>query len=162
MQKRSRGWNLWEKCMHVQDCLCLNLGCTFITGQKTEILFACQAKGEEAIEKCHVDKLLDWGRTFDDVQLFMYYNRSMYFNAFYRVLDGEMVYGEYYTETYQKKYRKMPKDVEDQLSNNTNNLATEWSYDPHYLRYQKELENANAWVVNVKKRCLDLVSKSSC
>lgn len=126
-------------------------GWAFIGGQKTEILFDCQVRGEKAIEKCHVDKLLEWGKTFNDVQLFMHYNRSMYFNAFYRVLNGEMVYGEYETESYQKKYGKLPKNVKDLTDSDANTVALEWSYDPDYLRYQKELENAKAWVVNVKE-----------
>lgn len=126
-------------------------GWTFIAGQKTDLLFDCQVKGEEAIEKCHVDKLLEWGKTFNDVQLFMHYNRSMYFNAFYRVLNGEMIYGEYETESYQKKYGKIPKNVQDLPDSNANTVALEWSYDPDYLRFQKELENAKAWVVNVKE-----------
>lgn len=123
-------------------------GWTFIAGQKTDILFNCQAKGEKGIEKCHVDKLLEWGKTFNDVQLFMHYDRSMYFNAFYRVLNGEMVYGEYETESYQTNYGNMPINVKELPDNNANTVAMEWSYDPDYLRYQKKLENAKAWVVN--------------
>lgn len=126
-------------------------GWTFIAGQKTDMLFDCQVKGEKAIEKCHVDTLLEWGKTFNDVQLFMHYNRSMYFNAFYRVLNGGMIYGEYETESYQKKYGKIPKNVKDLPDSNANTVALEWSYEPDYLRYQKELENAKAWVVNVKE-----------
>ncbi len=125
-------------------------GWTFIAGQKTDILFDCQVKGEEAIEKYHVDKLLKWGKTFSDVQLFMHYDRSIYFNAFYRVLNGEMIYGEYETESYQKKYGKMPKNVKDLPDSNANTVALEWSYEPDYLKYQKELENAAAWIVNIK------------
>ncbi len=125
-------------------------GWTFIAGQETDILFGCQVKGEKAIEKCHVDKLLEWGKTFNDIQLFMHYDRSMYFNAFYRVLNGEMVYGEYETESYHKKYGKMPKNLKDLPDCDANTVAMEWSYEPDYLRYQKELEGAKAWVVNIE------------
>ncbi len=127
-------------------------GWTFIAGQKTEILFNCQVKGETAIEKCHADKLLDWGKVFSDVQLFMHYNRSMYFNAFYRVLNGEILYGEYETESYDKKYGKLPAEIKDLPDSNANTIASVWSYDPDYLRYEKELTHAIAWVVDVKQR----------
>lgn len=125
-------------------------GWVFIAGQQVEILFNYQVNGEKAIEKWQVDTLLKWGKTFTDVQLFMNYNKSMYFNAFYRVLNGIMIYGEYETESYQCKYGKLPKHIKDLPDNNVNTVAIEWSYDPDYLRYQKELENAQAWVMSIK------------
>ncbi len=126
-------------------------GWTFIAGQKTEVLFDCQGEGEGEIEMCHVHRLLEWGRTFNDVQLFMHYDRSLYLNAFYRVLNGEMVYGEYETESCKRKYGKLPKNVKDLHDGNANTVAVEWSYEPDYLRYQRELKDAKAWIVNVAR-----------
>ena len=153
LEGEEKPWSEALENMHACDGMLMYefRGWTFIAGQKADILFECQVKGEEAIEKCHVDKLLEWGKTFNDVQLFMHYNRSIYFNAFYRILNGEMVYGEYETESYTKKYGKMPKNVKDLPDSNANTVAIEWSYEPDYLRFQKELENAKAWVVNVKE-----------
>ena len=126
-------------------------GWVFLAGQLVDSLFAEDGvKGEKAIEKRHVDKLLEWGKTFTDVQLFMHYDRSEYFNAFYRVLNGKLEYGEYETESYQKKYGKMPKNIKELPDNNANTVAIEWSYEPDYLRYQIELKNAKAWILNVK------------
>ncbi|MCB0668428.1 MAG: hypothetical protein KDC80_21535 [Saprospiraceae bacterium] len=153
LQGEEKPWSEALKKMHACAGMFMFEFCgwTFIAGQKTDILFDCQVKGEKAIVKCHVDKLLEWGKAFNDVQLFMHYDRSMYFNAFYRVLNGEMVYGEYESESYQKKYGKIPENVKDLPDGNANTVALEWSYDPDFLRYQKELEDAKAWVVNVKE-----------
>ena len=126
-------------------------GWVFLAGQLVDSLFAEDGvKGEKAIEKRHVDKLLEWGKTFTDIQLFMHYDRSEYFNAFYRVLNGKLEYGEYETESYKKKYGKMPKNIKELPDNNANTVAIEWSYEPDYLRYQIELKNAKAWILNVK------------
>lgn len=128
-------------------------GWTFLAGQLVDTLFTEDGiKGEESIEKLHVDLLLEWGKTFSDIQLYMHYNRSMYVNAFYRVLNGEMVYGEYETESYRKKYGKLPMNLKDLPDNNANTVAIEWSYDPDYLRYQRELDNAQAWIVNINDK----------
>lgn len=75
-------------------------GWTFLAGQEIDVLFILPAKNEEAIEQHYVNKLLSMGKIFPDVQLFMHYDRSTYLNAFYRVLGGELLYGEYYTESY--------------------------------------------------------------
>ena len=125
-------------------------GWVFIAGQNLGGLFGSYPKGEEAIEKHQVEKLLNWGKVFNDVQLYMHYDKSMYFNAFYRVLNGALVYGEYETESFQKKYGKMPKTVKDLPDNNANTVAMEWSYDPDYLCFQKALKDAKAWLVNVR------------
>lgn len=126
-------------------------GWTFLAGQLVDSLFVEKGvTGEEAIEKLHVDKLLKWGKSFTDVQLYMHYDRSMHFNAFYRVLNGEIIYGEYESESYHKTYGKMPKNVKDLPDNNANMVAIEWSYEPDYLRFQKELKNANSRAVNIK------------
>lgn len=153
LEGEERSWVDALESMHACESMFMYefKGWTFIAGQKAQMLFDCQVKGEEAIEKCHADKLIEWGKTFNDVQLFMHYNRSMYFNAFYRVLNKKMVYGEYKTESYQKKYGKLPKNIKDLPDNNANTIALEWSYEPDYLRFQKELENDKAWIVNVKE-----------
>lgn len=127
-------------------------GWVFLAGQKVDWLFSKEGiKGEAAIEEHHVDTLLEIGKQFSDVQLFMFYNRSMYFNAFYRVLNGQMLYGQYYTESYEKEYGKMPKAIKDLHDSDANTVASEWSYDPDYLRFCKELENAKVFIVNAKE-----------
>ena len=125
-------------------------GWTFLAGQNLGSLFAPYPKGENNIESHQVELLKKWGNEFSDIQLYMHYNRSTYLNAFYRVLEGKLVYGEYETESYQIKYGKMPKNVKELPDNNANTAAIEWSYEPDYLRYQIELENAKAWILNVK------------
>lgn len=126
-------------------------GWVFIAGQLVDSLFVeNRIKGEKAIKELYVNKLLEWGQMFNDVQLFMHYDRFTYFNAFYRVLNGKLFYGEYETENYKENYGKIPKNVKNLPDNNANTVAIEWSYDPDYLRYQKELENAKAWIVYVK------------
>lgn len=127
-------------------------GWTFLAGQKVDILFECKGESEKEIEHEHVEKLLEWGRTYNDIQLYMHYNRSNYFNAFYRVVDGDLRYGEYYTESYEKKYGKMSKNLKNLPDNNANTIAMEWSYDPDHLRFHKELKDIKVWVVNIKEK----------
>jgi hypothetical protein len=126
-------------------------GWTFLAGQNIETLFDCKEKGENKIEKFHVEKLKDWGKSFYDIQLYMHYDRSMFFNAFYRILNGEIVYGEYHTESYQKKYGKLPKNLKDLPDNKAYTIASEWSYDPDYLRFCPELDDVKAWIVETRK-----------
>lgn len=123
-------------------------GWVFIAGQKICTLFYSHAKSEKKIEMSYVDNLLKWGETFIDIQLYMHYNRSTYLNAFYRVLNGKMHYGEYYTESYSKTYGKPSKSISNLPDNNANTIAREWSFDPDSLRYHKELKNGKAWVMN--------------
>ena len=129
-------------------------GWTFLAGMDIGELFAPYPKGEKAVESHQVKLLKKWGKDFLDIQLYMHYDRTEYFNAFYRVLHGKLKYGEYETETYSKTYGRMPREIKNLPDNDANTVAMEWSYEPDYLRYQKELENAKAWVVrkNHKKK----------
>ncbi len=124
-------------------------GWTFLAGIKTEILFGCKPGSEKEIEKCHVDKLLDWGQRFNDIQLYQHYDRSAYFNAFYRVLDGKIEYGEYETESYQTTYGTKPDGIIKMPGNEAYHAAGVWSIDPDTLRFEPELKNAKAWIMNI-------------
>ncbi len=42
----------------------------------------------------------------------------------------------------------MPKAIKDLHDSDANTVASEWSYDPDYLRFCKELENAKVYIVN--------------
>ncbi len=129
--------------------MCEFRGWTFLAGQNLTGLFAIDATEEEEIEKCHVDRLLEWAKSFMDIQLYMQYERSMYFNAFYRVLNGKLIYGEYQSDTYQIKHGTVPKNIENLPDNNASTIASEWSFDPDHLRFRKETENAKAWIVKI-------------
>lgn len=65
----------------------------------------------------------------------MYYDWFLYFNVFYRVLNGELKYGEYEIVFYEKIYGKMLRNMKDLFDNNVNIVAIEWSYEFDYLCY---------------------------
>lgn len=125
-------------------------GWSFLAGQLIDGLFDHDVRGESALEKQKLERLLKWGKVFIDIQLYMHYDRSEYFNAYYRVLNGKLFYGEYFTESYQIKHGKMPKNIKDLPENVASTVASEWSYDPDYLCCCQELENAKVTILKLK------------
>ena len=142
----------WEEALNeMEQCNGMFLfeqnGWTFLAGQLVDSMFKCNGENEKEIEAEHVAKLLEWGKSFSDVQLFMQYDRSTYFDAFYRVLNGKMIYGTYYTESYQTEYGAMPIDIKLLPESNAISASGVWSINPDSLRYEKStLEGA--WVVS--------------
>ena len=124
---------------------------TFVAGIKTEVLFGCPPSTESISEKCHVSKLLEWGKRFNELQFYQHYNRSTFFNAFYRIHAKEIVYGEYETEFYNKTYGAKPDGIIKMPSNEAYNAAGVWSIDPDTLRFEPELKNAKPWIMNIKQ-----------
>jgi hypothetical protein len=124
---------------------------TFIAGGKTELLFGCAPSTEAESEKCHVNKLLEWGKWFNELQFYQHYDRSEYFNAYYRIHAGEIVYGEYETESYKKSYGTKPDGIIKMPSNEAFNAAAVWSIDPDVLRFEPELKGAKPWVMNISQ-----------
>ncbi|MBK8346850.1 MAG: hypothetical protein IPL08_04240 [Saprospiraceae bacterium] len=124
---------------------------TFLAGIKTEVLFWCPPSSESISEKCHVSKLLEWGKRFNELQFYQHYDRSTFFNAFYRIHAKEIVYGEYETEFYNKTYGAKPDGIIKMPSNEAYNAAGVWSIDPDTLRFEPELKNAKPWIMNIKQ-----------
>ncbi len=124
---------------------------TFVAGIKTEILFGCPPSDEATSEKCHVNKLIQWGKRFNELQFYQHYDRSTFFNAFYRIHAKEIVYGEYETEFYNKTYGAKPDGIIKMPSNEAYNAAGVWSIDPDTLRFEPELKNAKPWIMNIKQ-----------
>ena len=124
---------------------------TFVAGIKTEILFGCPPSSESISEKCHVSKLLEWGKRFNELQFYQHYDRSTFFNAFYRIHAKKIVYGEYETESYNKTYGAKPDGIIKMPSNEAYNAAGVWSIDPDTLRFEPELKNAKPWIMNIKQ-----------
>ncbi len=122
---------------------------TFLAGIKTEVLFGCPPSGEAKSEQCHVSKLLEWGKRFNELQFYQHYDRSTFFNAFYRIHAKEIVYGEYETESYQTTYGTKPDGIIKMPGNEACHAAGVWSIDPDTLRFEPELKNAKAWIMNI-------------
>ena len=114
-------------------------------------LLAPYPEGEMAIEQHHVTKLLEWGKTFIDVQMYYFYDRVEYVSAYYRVYNEQVVYGSYYSESYQNTHKKAPAVIKNLLDETPSMVASEWSFNPDYLRYCKELKDAKAWIVKLRK-----------
>ena len=146
----------WKKAlelMHKNDGLFLfeYKKWTFVAGIKTEVLFGCPPSTESISEKCHVSKLLEWGKRFNELQFYQHYDRSTFFNAFYRIHAKKIVYGEYETESYNKTYGAKPDGIIKMPSNEAYNAAGVWSIDPDTLRFEPELKNAKPWIMNIKQ-----------
>jgi hypothetical protein len=118
-------------------------GWTFLAGPKVESLFNSNYFGGNSFDQKYINHMIEWGKTFCDVQLYLHYDRSENLNAFYRVLNGTLFYGEYYSEDYSKKHGRLPKNLKHLSEVEAATAASEWSYDPDFLRYQKETVDNN-------------------
>lgn len=121
-------------------------GWTFIAGSMVNQVLEKMAGGKELTDKIIIQQLEKLGTEYSDVQYYMYYDRSTYINAFYRVLQGSLFYGEYETEEGKKKHGRTPKIIKDISSEDANNVAAEWSYSPDSLRFYKESKEAKVWL----------------
>lgn len=119
-------------------------GWTFLAGQRLEELF--DKSSVLSNEQKYINSLIELGKIFSDVQLYIHYDRSVYINGYYRVLNGKLFYGEYSSEEYRKKHGKLPYNLKHLAELNPGTAASEWSYDPDYLRYQKETNLSKVWL----------------
>ncbi len=120
-------------------------GWSFLAGELIYNFFKPLYEGEEKREKQIVNKLLEWGTYFSDVQLNIfddYHNGSI--GAYYRILDGKLVFGIYNTELLIKAYQP------EETTYRRISFSSRWSYDPDDLRYNEELKDAQAKIIYLK------------
>ena len=141
-------WDDALNAMHQEEGLFIYAfkGWTFLAGSKVNLLLERMAGKKDLSDKLIIQQLEKLGAEYTDVQYYMYFDRSTYINAFYRVLQGSLFYGEYETEEGKKKHGRTPKIIKDISSGDANNVAAEWSYSPDSLRYYKESKEANVWL----------------
>ncbi|MEZ5057312.1 MAG: hypothetical protein R2879_09785 [Saprospiraceae bacterium] len=121
-------------------------GYTYLAGQQVENLFQFKPGNDEELERQYFQKLSDWSKTFEDVQFYLHYNKLFYANAFYRFLNQELVYGEFYTEGFENNRGKIPPTISSLYDTDANNVSEVWGIGPESFKYVEGVKMMGVFV----------------
>lgn len=124
-------------------------GWTFVSANVMKLFNLKHLSNSLSFEKEVIQKLTEIGQFFEDVQLYGYSIKAVFFTECYRVYKKKFYYGEYLDgEGERRRYGRRPKEIISLYDIDVPYVAEVWSYDPFYMIYCIETKDANVWVAN--------------